>query len=277
MTVAPASGPAPTSDLRSCILMIGPPRSGTTLIANTFMSHSRVTGLIEPYQRNRADGYDCTDPVQVMADHGLTPHPDMPHLAMKETTTRLANVELSFAFLERATQQGMYPALVLILRSPFAAFLSQVEASREIWREQKMTEASRKAFRQWIRGQQRGLKYISDRARAQHVRLVTYEGFCANPSAETARLMALIPERLDAAQLKLRPPKGAVTGGDPKTRAKAGRIELTDRSADIAALIKEIGPCDELSFALMLHDILIKHAGQEPDIATLDRLARILA
>jgi hypothetical protein len=259
-------------------LLIGPPRSGTTLIANTFMSHSTVNGVIEPYQRRRADEYDCTDPLQLIADHDLDgTNPKTPHLAVKETTTRQVNVELSLTLLERAAQAGMYPALVLILRCPFAAFLSQVEASREMWRERKMTEASRKAFRQWMRSQQRGLKLISDRARAQHLRIVTYEGFCAAPGPETARLMALIPERLEQAQLRLRPLKGAAAGGDPKTRAKSGRIELTDRSADIAALIEEIGPCEEMRFAHALRDIVLKHAGQEPDPVTLDRLTRLLA
>lgn len=260
----------------SVMLMIGPPRSGTTLIANAVMAHSKVAGLIEPWHRRRDAGYDVTDPGQLMRDFDVPPAPDHPHLVIKETTTRGANVDLSLALLARAAQQGIYPALVLILRCPFAAYLSQVEASQQIWRERKMTGVTPESFAQWANAQRRALKRITDRARAQHHRLISYEAFCAAPGAELARLMALLPERLEQDQLAFRPPKGQAAG-DPKTRAKAGAITLTDRSAEIAALIDTVGPGAALTFCQHLQEIVLSHMCHEPDAMTLDRLSRLVA
>lgn len=268
--------PSPPSP-SSLILLIGPPRSGTTLIANTFMSHSKVAGLTEPFHRRREAGYATTDPAALMAENGLAPSPGQPHLAVKETTTRGANVDLSLALLDRAGAQGIYPALILILRCPFAAFLSQVDASRGMWRERKMTEATSETFGRWAMAQRRALKKITDRARAQHFRLISYEAFCAAPEPEMARLMALIPERLEDAQMQLRPPGGAAAGGDPKTRAKAGRIELTDRGPEIAGLIETVGPGPALDFCQSLQSLVTEEVCRAPDRAVLDRLTRLVA
>ncbi len=268
----PMDQPRPSS----LVVMIGPPRSGTTLIANTFMSHSKVAGLIEPWHRRRDEDYATTDPARLMAENGLTPSPGQPHLAIKETTTRGVNVDLSLKLLQTAADQGIYPALIVILRCPFAAFLSQVEASRQMWREQKLTEASQDTLGRWVNAQSRALKKITDHARAQHFRLISYEAFCAHPASEMARLMALIPERLEADQMQLRPPAG-MAAGDPKTRAKAGRIELTDRSPAIAELIETVGPGKPLDFCQQLRKIVLDHVCHEPDAVTLDRLSRLVA
>lgn len=259
----------------SVVVMIGPPRSGTTLIANTVMSHSKVAGLIEPWHRHRDEGYATTDPAHLMAENELRPTPDRPHLAIKETTTRGGNVDLSLKLLQTAADQGIYPALIMILRCPFATFLSQVDASRQMWREKKLAEASQDSFERWANAQRRALKKITDQARAQHVRLISYEAFCAQPKSELARLMALFPERVESAQLQFRPPKGA--GGDPKTRDKAGGIDPTDRSAEIATLMDQITPGPELRFCRKLRGIVLNHMCAEPDQVTLDRLSRLVA
>jgi len=275
MDMAETTSPGP----RSFVLLIGPPRSGTTLIANTFMSHSTVSGVMEPYQRRRnRDRTGATDLESFVAENRVRQLHKRPHLAVKETTTRLENVEMSLALMQSAAARGLYTGLILILRCPFSAFLSQVEASREMWGEKKMTEASKQSFRRWARGQKDHLGRLADHARAQHYRIISYEAFCAQPAAEMARLMALIPERLEpATQLSFTPPENVVAGGDPKTKAKAGRIEQSDRAERIRALADMVGPCPERRFLRDLQSIVLNSACRDPDRVTLDHLSRLLA
>lgn len=250
----------------SLVLMIGPPRSGATQIANAVMAHSRVAGLPDPWQRRRDQGYDTTDPAQLMGEAGLVPSPDQPHLVVKETTTRMANVDLSLAMLTKAHRQGIYPALILILRCPFAAFLSQVEAAPQIQRDIPPADLTER-FERWAKAQSRALKKITDQARAQHLRLISHEAFCARPAPETARLMALIPERFEPDQMQ----------GLPDAAALSGPIKVTDRSAAIGELVDTIPPGPALHFGRALHDIAVHHTCSEPDQVTLDRLSRLLA
>lgn len=266
------------SSPRSFILLIGPPRSGTTLIANTFMSHSTVSGVMEPYQRRRKrDDTGSTDLDAFVTENKVTSLATRPHLAVKETTTRLANVDLSLDLMQAAAARDIYTGLVLILRCPFSAYLSQVEASKEMWGEKKLIEASKQTFRRWARGQKESLKKLTDHARAQHYRIIGYEAFCANPGPEMARLMALIPERLESGQMSFTPPDSVIAGGDPKTREKSGKIELSDRADRIAALDDKVGPCPERKFLRDLRKIVLDSACKDPDRVTLDHLSRLLA
>lgn len=263
---------------RSFILLIGPPRSGTTLIANTFMSHSKVSGVMEPYQRRRKrDDIGTTDLDGFIAENRIKQLASRPHIAVKETTTRPANVEMSLELMQSAAAQGLYTGLVMILRCPFSAYLSQVEASSEMWGEKKMTETNKQTFRRWARGQKEGLKKLTDHARAQHYRIISYEAFCADPGPEMARLMALIPERLEAGQLNFTPPDSVIAGGDPKTREKSGKIELSDRADVIKTLAEMVGPCPERKFMRELRSIVLNSACRDPDRVTLDHLSRLLA
>lgn len=262
----------------SCILLIGPPRSGTTLIANTFMSHSRVSGVMEPWQARRRDDFTETDPDRFIAATNPGDLSAAPHLAIKETTTRQANVDMSLELLHGMAARDVYTGLVLILRCPFAAYLSQVEASSNMWGEKKLTEVSQRTFAVWANSLRKTLGTLSNQARAQHFRVVSYEAFCARPAAETARLMALIPERLEPArQLSFRPPKDMRRGGDPKTREKAGKIARSDRGARITALKSELGRSPEMRFMNELRRIVMQSACQIPDREVMDQLSRLVA
>lgn len=167
---------------------------------------------------------------------------------------------------------------MLILRCPFAAYLSQVEASSNMWGEKKLTEVSQRTFAVWANSLRKTLGTLSNQARAQHFRVVSYEAFCARPAAETARLMALIPERLEPArQLSFRPPKDMRRGGDPKTREKAGKIARSDRGARITALKSELGRSPEMRFMNELRRIVMQSACQIPDREVMDQLSRLVA
>eukprot|EP01031_Cornospumella_fuschlensis_P045069 gene45069-55129_t len=235
----------------SLIGLLGPPRSGTTLIAHAMMAHPEATGLIEPYQVRREGGYAQTDPAALLRDFRL----DLtatPHVFVKETTTREANVIHLLELLRTAQAQGIYTGLVVILRCPFSAYLSQIEASRTLWKNKLFTEA-----------------------RAQHFRIVSYEAFCARPEVELARLMALVPLRLDARQLRFTPPEKISGGGDPKTLAKAGSIVMESREAEADAVRERFAQHPGTPFFTALQTLVRERVGNAPDGDVLDELTRL--
>jgi hypothetical protein len=254
--------------LEALHLVIGPPRSGTTLISNAIMAHSSVTGVMEPYQRGRKTGFAGLD-VEDLYPSGPPP---TRNLVLKETCTRLENVTLSFAALERARARGLYTSAILILRCPFSAYLSQVEASRDRWKEKKLVEVSAQSLAQWARMIRQGLREICTALRAQHFRVVCYEDFCANPGPRLARLMALFPERIEPGQLNFAPAPGTIGQADPKVVEKAGRIELTDYTDALQMLRDMFSGTEDFSFIDDVATIIAEHSRHRDDRLTLDRL-----
>lgn len=261
--------------LQSLIGLLGPPRSGTTLIAHAMMAHPEATGLIEPYQARREGGYAQTDPMALLRDFGLDTTAT-PHVFVKETTTREANVALTLDLLRTARAQGIYTGLVLILRCPFSAYLSQIEASRTLWKSKLFTEVSEETFGIFAQHMRTRLRLICAQARAQHFRIVSYEAFCARPEVELARLMALVPLRLDARQLRFAPPGKINGGGDPKTLAKAGSITVEDREAEAEALRARFADHPGVPFFSELRRLVRERVGHAPDGDVLDELTRLV-
>lgn len=89
--------------------------------------------------------------------------------------------------------------------------------------------------------------------------------------------MALIPLRLDKAQMSFTPPKDMTGGGDPKTMAKSGRIEVSDRSERVARFMEETKGADEYAFALSWRRLVLERLCKEPDQMSLDRLNRLVS
>jgi len=259
----------------SLIGLLGPPRSGTTLIAHAMMAHPEATGLIEPYQVRREGGYAQTDPAGLMRDFGLDLNAT-PHVFVKETTTREPNVTHMLDLLATARAQGIYTGLVLILRCPFSAYLSQIEASRTLWKNKLFTEISEETFGIFAGQMRTRLGLICAQARAQHFRLVSYEAFCARPETELARLMALVPLRLDARQLRFTPPDKVSGGGDPKTLAKAGVIAVESRGAEADAVRDRFAGHPGTPFFTALQALVRERIGHAPDGEVLDELTRLV-
>lgn len=261
--------------IKSVIALLGPPRSGTTLIANAMMAHSKISGIIEPYHTRRAAGYDRTTVPEIMRDFELDTD-GKSHLVIKETTTRIENISLSLDLLASARHQGMYTALGIILRCPFSAYLSQVEASENMWKEKKLIGINERTLKVFCYGLRTGLTEVARRARAQHFRLISYEAFAARPANELARLMALVPVNMERGrQMSFTPPKSA-TAGDPKTQLKSGGIFLTDRKQEIEALRKQFGTLPEFAFLNRLRMLVNQSVCKEPDDKVLDKLTLLL-
>lgn len=260
---------------QSLIGILGPPRSGTTLIANAMISHPEATGIIEPYQVRRDSGYMVTDPATLLRDFGIDTGV-APHVFVKETTTRKPNVTATLCLLGNARAEGMYTGLVVILRRPLDAYLSQIEASRTMWKRKMMTEVSDATFDSFAFGILEGLRQICHHARAQHFRMVNYEGFCAAPDTELARLMALVPLRLERSQLSFAPPKKIAAGGDPKTTSKAGGIAQGFREAEAAALRERFARRQTMQFFDKLEALSRDLVGCVPDSVAMDELTRLV-
>ena len=258
-------GPLPPS---LCVA-IGPPRSGTTLIANAMMAHSAVRGVMEPYQARRGAAWEVIDPHQFISETLGADRLPAECLLIKETTTRARNVSLSLDLLARAAGLGVFPALVIIFRCPFRSFLSQVEASRTFWPEKKLVAGDATAFASYAQVLRHGLGLLCRSARAQHFRLVSYEAFCDQPALELARLMALLPLPLEPeAQLAF----AGASGGDPKTARKAGRISVSDRAREVAELLETQPHGSDFKFMAELSALVTDAVGKEEDRYVLDLL-----
>ncbi len=251
-------------------MAIGPPRSGTTLIANAMMAHSRVAGVMEPWHRRRREGFCETAPDALSPFLAEPVTNEIECLIVKETTTRVQNVDLALSFLRNCREAGQYSGLVVILRCPLTAYLSQVEASEKLWPEKKLNQVTPETFARFSSGVREGLLQVASAAGAQHSRVVTYESFCSDPEGELARLMALVPLPLQPArQLSFK----AASGGDPKTREKAGAIRVGDRSAEVAALEDRFASAKPMRFMTRVRGLVLEAAGQVPDRELLDQLA----
>ena len=220
----------------SLIALMGLPRSGTTLLSRMISAHSAVDGIIEPYQAGRFKKYEETS-ISVLCKDRKLDIDESRHVLLKETATRIENSRLAVELLKNARAQGVYTGLILVLRSPYESYLSQVEASATLWLEARLPVVSERTFSQFARSSLRGLAHITWHARAQHHRIVSYKQFCAAPANELARLMALFPLRLESQQLKLG--KMRNQGGDPKVY-KSDCIEFSDRSPEVQKLRQSV-------------------------------------
>ena len=140
-----------------------------------------------------------------------------------------------------------------------------------------MVDESAKSLANWAIAQKKAIRILADHADAQHVRLISYEKFCQHPTAELARLMALIPVNLQPHQLLFRPPKDVIGVADPKTREKSGGISVSDYSGAVDDLIVRYKSIPEMSFLLEIREIFLKRIGREDDRLVVDALSHLAA
>lgn len=254
----------------SVALVLGMPRSGTTLLHRILTRHSKVDGAIEPYQSRRAQSYEEVEERKFLTDLNLRPDRHR-CLVIKETSTRSANFLLSMKLLESFKKNGSYTGTILILRSPFEAFLSQVEASRTLWPDKRMTEVSPENFAHFARATIASFKEYLSSFRAHRYRVVTYKALCAEPEVEVSRLLAMMPLRFESGQLKLE--VAAARGGDPKAYTKVS-IEYSERREEAAKLRALITNSPYLSLMDQL-DALSAHVGKEKDSEIIEELQRV--
>jgi hypothetical protein len=174
-----------------------------------------------------------------------------------------------------AQSSGIYTGLILILRCPFEAFLSQVEASRTHWKEKKLTEITEENVAQFFTRQRTTLRLLCENARQFHFRIVSYDRFCAAPETETARLMALIPVPMESLQKNLMPDETIFGVADPKFANSRGGIKKTDRALAVHELMETYQHLPSVKFAVALRALIALDAKKMTDIEKLDALTAL--
>ena len=255
----------------SFTLIIGPARSGTTLIGNCFMSHSTVSGILEPYQQRRREPYEVTDMNTLLNDYGID-YKKKPNFAIKETTTRIKNVRFALQAAANAQDQGICTGLIIVLRCPLETYLSQVEAVRFFWKIKKNIEVSKKTIVSYLLDHRAILRELCHQARRFHYRFVSYDFFCEYPETELARLMALIPTSLEMHQLNAKQSKSTAGFGDPKFLSRKGISKNETRKEAVALVRQQFSELPAIQYATQLHDLIQVGSYQITDHEKLDAL-----
>jgi hypothetical protein len=244
----------------NCGLMIGAPRSGTTIIARVIGGHSRVKQVIEPYQTRREEKYETSDFSAFLADVGPVDAADS--LMVKETFTRPENALLSLKLLASASAAGVRPLVLLVLRSPIESFLSQIEMTQTTWLEKRDFPYDPRSVWVYVRRNFIGMHRVLTQAQRYHRRVILYRRFVANPQLETRRVMAAFPYYFEPAQLELS--VGTRNrGGDPsawKATEVSGKV-VVDRSAAVAKFATDFRQTKPGASLLKLHHAMNQWAG----------------
>ncbi|MEO1028983.1 MAG: sulfotransferase domain-containing protein [Pseudomonadota bacterium] len=259
--------------VESVLLMIGMPRSGTTLVHSVISNHGQVFGVSEPFQSRREHDFKETNPnmLALAFDHSQA---SPANLCVKETTTRRINVQLSFDLLDMSEREGLFSTVLLLLRNPYESYLSQIEASKKYWNQKKLTEVSSETFTVFGRSTLSGFREISERIRGYTHRVTTYDRFCRDPENETARIMALYPLPFDGAQLQDFS-ASQPNVGDPKVVEKGSNIQRTDRAQMIEDLRRKFSSEPPFGLFEALSELERASSALTPDADIIDELTRI--
>ena len=101
-------------EIDNLTLVLGAPRSGTSLLIRHLSAHSKILGIMEPFQSRRHEEFSCTDIFEMANLYGFNPSKQR-SIFVKETTTRLNNVLLSLALVRAAEEKGVDCSLILIV------------------------------------------------------------------------------------------------------------------------------------------------------------------
>ena len=241
------------------VVLLGPPRGGTTIVSRCIGQHSSVQSVIEPFQRRRAVNYSQTEPASLSADFGLRPDPGG-CLLVKETFTRYENVDNALKVLEKLVSEGTTTTLVYVCRSPIAGFNSQVQASAEQWAIQNTFSPSTESLKGYLHSTIRNsLSTLFEPLYCRRM-LIFYEDFCAQPELEMRRVMTLLDMPYESAQLALNKPS-KVTGGDPGAKLRK-QIETVDDQHAVQMLPEKLLQSRLGASAMELHDAVQRLASQ---------------
>jgi hypothetical protein len=252
------------SNPMNCAVLIGLPRSGTTIAARVIGGHSLVKPIIEPYQSRRREAYEVADFPTFLNDAGGTEQGVS--LFIKETTTHEKNVELSLALLSSAEAAGVRPLLFLILRSPVEAYLSQVKMAQTVWDDQSGFDYSEKWVDVFAKGSLRQLRRVQIEAERYHRRVILYRRFVREAREETRRLMAAFPYPFEASQLDNMMEINGPRAGDPSawTSKEVSEKATPDRSTQVQKFASDFGHLASAGSLLKLHEAI--HAwSDDPD------------
>lgn len=181
---------------RKVVAIIAPPRSGTTIVTAALSVHSDVQAVFEPWNANKgridsAESMTFDDFVRTF----VPAEPGGSVLVIKETATHLRYIDRVRELIDSAPVTTSRH-LVLILRNPFHAFLSEVQARREWWGAVDL-EIDVATFSLWAKRMLPSCRRMADVAESHHGLILSYDSFSRDINGMQAltRMIGLEPER----------------------------------------------------------------------------------
>jgi hypothetical protein len=190
--------------LRQVIGLVGLPRSGTTLLASMLGTHSRINAIFEPWNISANLGQ-----AQVAAERGRTLDDfiacfgvkmsrKQDVLLIKETGTALHYIN-NLASLLSSVSDPVTPGVVVIIRNPIHAYLSEIDARKKWWGADHLV-ISPETFDSWASRSLCSLLAIKTLAERFDGVVISYEKLTKSP-VSVGRLLRLFGLRLEPQQI----------------------------------------------------------------------------
>lgn len=245
--------------LSKMVALLGLARSGTTLLCSMLGVHSAIEAVYEPFNASK----DRELPAQIGIDRFFaefpTPMGNKNILLVKETATRIAFLDRT-ADLLRSVAPPLQAHLIVLLRNPLHAFLSNLEAQKKWWG--GAHELSAEALQGWAHHNLPALARLLHLAREFNAIIVSYECLVADKERVLGVLMHQLGLGVQQPQLTFEQhlDKGRVRGdvtiatepfpvSDERVKRRAAELEAADeqlrqapqyqRIAKIADLIQD--------------------------------------
>lgn len=222
------SGGAP---VEKAVVVLGIPRSGTTLLTALLDAHPRFFLFYEPWNAFRASPpgvpEDAADFLAAMAKRFQVPVPEEARVTgFKETTLQPASLEWTGRTLD-ALARSVPTRVVWILRDPVHCLFSKLDGARRWWGWPD-ARFSREALAQHLEQTQRAFRALASQTERHEGLLLRYEALAESPEAVLSELMAAVGERYDPRQL-------AFHEAGPQPRRVMGDVELARAPRPVSA------------------------------------------
>ena len=159
--------------------IIGPARSGTTLLTSVLSAHSDCLAVFEPWNSGLFD-IDETARLETLVRRSGQIRASERTLVVKETTTRLEYIGRIFDLMDAmADTMACYPTL--IIRNPVHVMLSEYHRRREWWGAGDL-ELNSKTFDNWCDKTRAAMRKIYQRMANHHGVVISYHSLASDPA-----------------------------------------------------------------------------------------------
>jgi hypothetical protein len=176
------------NNIQKIIIILGLPRSGTTLAAAIFDAHDETVVCYEPWNRSKEEQLGPRLNPQQLADFYKQRLPTTATtFVIKETSVEIDALTWISSFIEYNCDQ--YPIKVIwTIRNFSHSYLSLMERGREWWGNQKMA-ISIASYNNWLTNALRATDFISHLFKASPGLIYSYEALVDNPQSVIRKLM----------------------------------------------------------------------------------------
>jgi hypothetical protein len=184
-------------DIEQVIGLIGLPRSGTTLVTSFLAVHSKICAVYEPWNadfRSRmlspaaSRHYKVSRGVRTIDGfmrHFAPALNGKTTLLIKETSARRGCYVRAMEDLLKSVRAPVQRQVIVPLRNPFHAFLSEFEARRKWWGDADL-DLSAMLFDRWAKKTLNSVRLIARMVHRFGAVFVSYERFVKDPTVRRA-------------------------------------------------------------------------------------------